>query len=51
VHGSIQGMSQFSHPRLSSGALSSSIGVQADDIVWNLPLALTYRSTNPHGWP
>ncbi|KAF4736856.1 B9 domain-containing protein 1, partial [Perkinsus olseni] len=33
------------------GILGGSMSVQADDLVWNLPLGLTYRSTNPHGWP
>ncbi|KAF4752474.1 B9 domain-containing protein 1, partial [Perkinsus olseni] len=33
------------------GILGGSTSVEADDLVWNLPLGLTYRSTNPHGWP
>ncbi|KAF4653927.1 B9 domain-containing protein 1 [Perkinsus chesapeaki] len=51
VHGSIQGCSQYSHPQIGGSILGSVAGVHTDDLVWNLPIGLTYRSSNPHGWP
>ncbi|KAL7553618.1 hypothetical protein ACHAWF_016922 [Thalassiosira exigua] len=46
VHGVSMGLSQVGRPGLQAANDDGS-----DVVVWNFPIEISFRSTNPHGWP